>query len=172
MHSLGTQKLMKNFIFLPSYQGGHRSKRELELETANVKAHAAIVAHQHRRRQSQSTASEQLEARKNRLSPSDVDSTIRSATCHPSLLQILPLNGTRVDPFTELPIKAEGIVPATLDYCTPSLSFLAASTDPLQFSASAFQSPVPATQSKAMTIRICRCCFHSCCKMLSSSNQS
>lgn len=37
--------------------------------------------------------------------------------------QPLPVNGTRMDPFTELPIKADGIVPATLDYflsiCAP-----------------------------------------------------
>jgi hypothetical protein len=140
-------------------------------EQARTQEAAPDVLHRRRQHRSPSTASSE-QARDDGLSTSDVESIIRRATCRPSPLQILPVNGTRMDPFTELPIKAEGIVPATLDYCTPSLSFLADSTDLLQFSASALQLLIPDSKSKATKIRTCRCCFHLCCKMLSSSNQS
>jgi hypothetical protein len=61
----------------------------------------------------------------NSSSDSEIDSIIRSTipSRYASPLQILPVSGTRMDPFTELPIKAEGVVPATLDYflsiCAP-----------------------------------------------------
>ena len=53
------------------------------------------------------------------ISDSEFEVILRRAiTSHPaSPLSTLPTNGTRMDPFTELPIKADGIVPATLDYC-------------------------------------------------------
>lgn len=58
-------------------------------------------------------------------SDSELDSMIRSAipNRYASPLQKLPVSGTRMDPFNKLPIKAEGVVPATLDYfisiCAP-----------------------------------------------------
>jgi hypothetical protein len=53
-----------------------------------------------------------------------VESVLRTAVpVRYSVNSPLPINGTRMDPFTELPIKADGIVPATLDYflsiCAP-----------------------------------------------------
>ena len=59
------------------------------------------------------------------ISEREFDEILRRAIAsHPaSPLSALPANGTRVDPFTELPIKTDGVVPATLDYflsiCAP-----------------------------------------------------
>jgi hypothetical protein len=53
------------------------------------------------------------------VSEIEFDAMLRKAiAAHPAgPLVHLPSNGTRMDPFTAFPIKAEGIVPATLDYC-------------------------------------------------------
>jgi hypothetical protein len=53
------------------------------------------------------------------ISETEFDAILRRAleSRAASPLTLLPANGTRQDPFTELPIKSGGIVPATLDYC-------------------------------------------------------
>ena len=53
------------------------------------------------------------------ISETEFDTLLRRAIAsHPaSPLSSSPASGTRMDPFIELPIKADGVVPATLDYC-------------------------------------------------------